>query len=105
MFSPNNCGRRLAVESSGACAKQGDCTALTPTSTNDAIAVNLITPNYFAPSINCHASKETGSVLCATSVSITGPRLTVSTQIASQDWDRPVPERDCREATIIRPVN
>jgi len=32
------------------------------------------------------------------------PRLTVSTQIASQGWDRTVPERDCREATIIRPI-
>ena len=35
---------------------------------------------------------------------VIGPRLTVSTQIASQDWDRTVPERDCREATIIRPI-
>jgi len=33
-----------------------------------------------------------------------GPRLTVSTQVASQDWDQTVPERDCREAAIIRPI-
>jgi len=25
-------------------------------------------------------------------------------RIASQDWDLTVPERDCREATIIRPM-
>src|SRR6266550_6713824 len=35
---------------------------------------------------------------------VIGPRLTVSTQIASQNWDRTAPERDCREATIIRPI-
>ena len=35
---------------------------------------------------------------------VIGLRLTVSTQIASQDWDRTVPERDCREVTIIRPI-
>src|SRR6266404_7782776 len=35
---------------------------------------------------------------------VMGPRLTVSTKIASQDWDRTVPERDCCEATIIRPI-
>jgi hypothetical protein len=37
-------------------------------------------------------------------IRIIGPRLTVSTQIASQGWDRTVPERDCREATMIRPI-
>ena len=26
-------------------------------------------------------------------------------QIASQDWDRTVPERDCREATVMRSIN
>jgi hypothetical protein len=35
---------------------------------------------------------------------VIGPCLTVSTQIASQGWDRTVRERDCHEATMIRPI-
>src|SRR5205085_6656369 len=56
------------------------------------------------PSINCHASKGNRQRSMRYISFHHWAALTVPTQIASQDRDRIVPERDCREATIIRPI-